>query len=347
MKKITLISLATFLVLLFSTTVGYGQAVPNTFDGSYCPGPGVSGDEYLGTLTTGVISTATGTCNIKQVWAKVDTGLGNIRLGFKIGNSGTALFRLYIDTNNSSSSGLITDTFGGTSIPAGGAEYVLQINSNSGDTKLFQATSTTTISEITNTLGLGGLNGNSTGCVGNDGQFLEFYIPFSSIGFNLCDSSQPGKINIARYAAVAGGNANSNLCSNAALDFSVSLSGTVASNQTICEGGSISALNLTITGGGTNTVTTWEKSTDGVTYIGISGTATLTTYTPGTLTAGTHYFRAQIENLAICTNSFASSPAIITVNTKPAAPTVSKTPPTCSAAGFTTITNYSASNTYT
>ncbi|MDO9594887.1 MAG: hypothetical protein Q7J19_07830, partial [Lutibacter sp.] len=323
--------------MLFSTTVGYGQT-PNTFDGSYCPGPGVSGDEYApstGSYTTGPISSGSGTCDIKQIWAKVDTGGGFLRLGFKIGNSGTALFRLYIDADNDPLSGLLTDTFGGTGIPAGGAEFVLQINSNSGATKLFEATSGSTISEIGLIPGgLAGLNGNSTGCVGNDGQFLEFYIPFESIGFDLCDPNQPGTINIARYAAVSGGSVNSSLCSNNSLNFGVSLSGTVTPNQIICEGENSGLLTLAVSGGGLNTVTTWQSSTDGLNYSNVGGTAF--TYSPGVLSVGTHYFRDQIQNLAICTSTFASSPAIITVN---ALPTLIITNPQAVCGGSVDLTN--------
>jgi gliding motility-associated-like protein len=312
--KITLLLLAFFMFVSNSYSQG-------TFDGDYCPGPGVSGDEYLGQLTTGPLNNSGGTCEISQIWAKVDNLNASLRLAFKIGNAGTALIRLYIDTDNNSTSGLITDASFGSGPAAGGAEYILQINTNSGATKLFQAASSTTVTEINLVPGgLSGLNGDSNGCVGGDKVFVEFYIPFESIGYNPCNTTQPGTINVARYASVSGGSTNSSMCTSQSLNFGVPLSGSVTPNQSICQGTSSSTLTLTINGGINTTIESWQSSTDGVTYSDIFGTAGLYTYTPGILSVGDHYYRARILNTGICINAFYSSAAKITVNAAPTAP---------------------------
>ncbi len=59
-------------------------------------------------------------------------------------------------------------------------------------------------------------------------------------------------------------------------------------------------------------------------------------------TSGIYYIKA--TTIGGC---YDIEPVVVTVNPTPDAPTVSTTAPTCSASGFTSITNYSASNTYT
>jgi hypothetical protein len=54
----------------------------------------------------------------------------------KIGNSGSALFRIYLDTDNNPLTGLNTDSFGGA-LPVDGAEYILEINAKNNSTFRF------------------------------------------------------------------------------------------------------------------------------------------------------------------------------------------------------------------
>ena len=132
MKKTLFFSL--FIVLLGLTNVN-GQS----FDGNYCPQPGEPGDEYgpaSGAFSLAVINPGSGTCAIEQIYALV--GPDDLRLAYKIGNAGTALFRLYVDSDNNPSTGLMMDNFGGKDIVVAGAEFVFQINSNSGSSKLYK-----------------------------------------------------------------------------------------------------------------------------------------------------------------------------------------------------------------
>ena len=129
---LTKLIVSLFVILLANSTKLSGQ---NTYDGNYCPGPGQVGDEY----NTGIVfnqlvnANASSTCEIFKIWAKVDTQNQELRLGLKIGNSGAALFRLYIDTDNNASTGLLQDQFGGT-LAVSGAEYILELNAKSNST---------------------------------------------------------------------------------------------------------------------------------------------------------------------------------------------------------------------
>ena len=139
------------LVILFiflGITTAFAQA--NSADGDYCPGPGDPGDEYGDGLTFIPDMPGSGTCAIAQVWADINIDDGAFKLGFMNGNSGRALFRIYIDSDNDPSTGLLTENgFGGDPFPVAGAEFILQIDSLNGTTTLFQATSSTTYTSVT------------------------------------------------------------------------------------------------------------------------------------------------------------------------------------------------------
>ncbi|WP_411768710.1 HYR domain-containing protein, partial [Winogradskyella sp. A3E31] len=315
----------TLILLVFlGMTNAYAQ-----IDGSYCPGPGDVGDEYAGTQTFSPDAMGTGTCAIQQIWADIDIDNEFLKLGFKIGNSGTALFRVYIDTDNNPTTGLISDTFGGPLVIAG-AEYILQINSNNGNTTLFQATGPNTKIQIPPN-GLIGENGDSNGCFtgnGGDGRFFEFYIPFASINFDLCNQDNPGEINIAQYASVSGGSANSSFCLGETLDFTVELSGSVEEDQEICLGETPDELNVIINGGTNNTIVTWQISTDdGANYTDINNTAGLTSYTPDPsnpqyVAGNDYYYRVEVQNTDVCPTTYFTTPAIITVIDDDEGPTI-------------------------
>ena len=210
------------LFILGRFSSGYGQ----TFDGNYNPWPG----EYDGAFTQVVTPSASTTCQIQQIWAQVITpgGEGAFLLGFKIGNKGAALFRIYVDTDNDPTTGLTTDPQF-ENLPVAGAEYIFQINSNSGETKLFTGNGSTLV-QITDLHGFAGLNGGSD----EDGDFLEFFIPFTSIGYNPCDPS--GSINISQYASVKGGSENSSLCEDGTLSFEIGAGGGVSPDDIVCPG---------------------------------------------------------------------------------------------------------------
>jgi hypothetical protein len=88
------------------STNGYGQE--SGTDGNYCPGPGASGDEYAtGTFFKQIVNSGGGsTFDINTIFAKVNTQTGVLKIGMKIGNSGSALFRIYLDTDNNPLTGL-------------------------------------------------------------------------------------------------------------------------------------------------------------------------------------------------------------------------------------------------
>ena len=112
----------------------------------------------------------------------------------------------------------------------------------------------------------------------------------------------------------------------------VSVGGTVSSNQTICSGSTVAALNLT---GNIGSVTKWQ-SANNVAFIGAVDIAnTTTTLTPTAVTLNT-YYRAVVTNGG-CTPVNSSS-VLITVNPAPVGGTVSGTASVCSGTSPGTLT---------
>ncbi|WP_433778654.1 HYR-like domain-containing protein [Flavobacterium anhuiense] len=335
MKNITLINLnikyVYITLLLIFVTSGYSQ---NTYDGNYCPGPGAVGDEYAtGTVySTVLLANPSSTCNIGTIRAKVDTQNQVLRLGMDIGNGGSALFRLYLDTDNNSSTGLTSDSFGGT-ISVAGAEYILEINSNGSGFTLY--TGNGSVKTQTNVIpaGLAAMAGRAN--CNSGATFLEFNVPFGSLGINICDPNNPGVINVTKLASVSGNSPNSSLCTNTPLTFGIPLKGTVGPNTTICSGASAA---LTITGlNAGSTVIKWQSSVAPFSvWADIANTAGLTAYNTGNLTETTK-FRAIFSNSGLCSGSnIATSEATVTIN----APTV------CSITGNAGPVCLSSSNVY-
>jgi hypothetical protein len=303
----------------------YSQGSPDTLDGYYCPGPGEIDDEYASAFTYTPPGGATGTCAILQVWALVDYGNGSggsVRLGFKNGNSGTALFRIYLDTDNDSSSGLLTDDFGGEIIAVDGAELILQINANNGATSFFEPdpndlSQSTIIPYSGDPLNISGDNGSSDGCSGTDGQFFEFDIALELLGGDLCEDATV--INIGHYASVAGGSPGSNLCISADLDFDINITGVVTPDQTLCEGEAPGLLTLELAGEG-SIVENWEVSENGGTTWIPFANETIYWTPPSNLPVGTYLYRAVLSNEDICPgDTFVTSSATITVYPLPTA----------------------------
>ena len=299
------------LLFFISITNSFAQ---DTFDGKYCPGPGASGDEYAtGKVISQVLrQSPSSTCQIGTIHAKVDTQNQILRLGMNIGNGGAALFRLYLDTDNNPSTGLTSDNFGGTlTIP--GADYILEINSNASTFKLYSGSGSTK-TELTVNNGLAALNGSATGCNSGGGSFLEFNIPFGSIGFNICNTNSPGTINISKLASVSGNSENSSLCENISLTFGIPLKGSVSPDATVCSGTNSTILTATVPSG--STIVKWQSSISPfTTWTDITNTST--TYTATNLTE-TKLFRAVFSNAGLCSGSnIATSEAKITVTAPP------------------------------
>ncbi|SNR29319.1 hypothetical protein, partial [Flavobacterium sp. ov086] len=310
-KNINIKSVLIALLLIFITN-SYSQ---NTYDGDYCPGPGAVGDEYATETVYSklLLASPSSTCQIGTIHAKVDTQNQVLRLGMDIGNGGSALFRLYLDTNNDPLTGLTSDSFGGT-ISVAGAEYILEINSNGSGFTLY--TGNGSVKTQTNVIppGLAAQSGNANCNSGSS--FLEFNIPFGSLGINICDPNNPGIINITKLASVSGNSPNSSQCINTPLTFGIPLKGTVGPSSTICSGASTI---LTVSGlTGSSTVTKWQSTVAPfTTWVDIPSTAGLTTYTTTNLTQTTK-FRVIFSNSGLCSgNDIATTEATVTVNPSP------------------------------
>ncbi len=304
----------TLLFSLLFALIGITNVQGQSFDGDYCPQPGEPGDEYgpaSGAFSITVNSSVSGTCAIEEIHALVFED--RLRLAYKIGNAGTALFRIYVDADNNPSTGLQTDNFGGANVVVAGAEFVFQINSHSGASKLYEFdTASGSLEETTG--GFSGLIGDSDGCdlKKGDGQFLEFNIPFQDINFDPCGVDKPGRIIVAQYAAVAGGSETSNLCSAEPLSLGVELRGDITgSNGTYCVGNN-ETVTLTLTGE-YDEIVRWEyKEGFAGTWMPISNTTPSQTVETSTLNLGDTYFRAIIKS-NVCPNEYISSEEVITL----------------------------------
>ena len=331
LKNISIKGVLIALLLIFITN-GYSQ---DTYDGDYCPGPGAIGDEYAtGTVySTLLVANPSSTCQIGTIHAKVDTQNQVLRLGMDIGNGGSALFRLYLDTNNDPLTGLTSDSFGGT-ISVAGAEYILEINSNGSGFTLYTGNGSVKTQTNVIPVGLAAQSGNAN--CNSGATFLEFNIPFGSLGINICDPNNPGIINITKLASVSGNSPNSSQCINTPLTFGIPLKGIVGPSSTICSGASSA---LTITGLNANsTVSKWQYSVAPFTvWVDIPNTVGLTAYNTDNLTVTTK-FRALFSNSGLCSGSdIATNEATVTVNA----------PTDCSITGTTGPVCLSSSNNYT
>ncbi len=311
-------SIMCLLFVVAGFTYGYSQG--NVFDGNYLPVANAAGDEYADAFTQIVDPGASSTCEIEQIWAKIIKNVLNepvaFQLGFKIGNAGTALFRIYVDTDNNSATGLTTDP--DLNIPVAGAEYIFQINSNSGETILFTGSGSTLTPAPS--AGIAGLNGNFSE---TDKKFIEVNIPFGSIGYNPCNPS--GSINFAQYASVKGGSVTSSVCGSGILSFEVGVGGEVTPDREVCSGSNSGLLTLN---GYVGTIVRWEYSTDGGTvWTPIANTNE--TYTSGALTQTTQ-FRA-VVTVPGCPNvQLLSNHATITVGPGPSVISTPPAPAICS-----------------
>ena len=310
-KKLFTIILLSFFASITNT---YAQ---DAFDGDYCPAPGAPGDEYA----TGIVfsklllASPSSTCQIGTIRAKVNTITQTLRLGMNIGNGGAALFRIYLDIDNSATSGLTSDSFGGPLL-VDGAEFIIEINSNASTFNLYSGNGSTLTPLLINN-GLAAKNGSATGCSAGGGEFLEFNIPFGSIGINICDPLNPGFIKITKLASVSGNSASSSRCINTPLSFGIPLKGAVGPNATVCADINSTALNATgITG--SSTIIRWESSIyPFTTWVPITNTTL--NYTAINLTE-TKKFRAVFSNSGLCSgNEIVTSEATITVNPNPIA----------------------------
>ena len=114
---------------------------------------------------------------------------------------------------------------------------------------------------------------------------------------------------------------SSNGCTGAAITIDVivapnSTPGVVATSQTICYGGDPAAFTVTTAATGLNLTYQWQKSTDSVNYIDISGATNATYNEPGPVNQTTWYRRVVFStvNGTVC-SSFNTTPIVVTVNT--------------------------------
>ena len=107
------------LLTILGTTKGFSQYV---IDGNYDEAEYASGQVIV------LDSTASGTCEVGQIYAAVKDSV--LLLGIHNGNAGSAIFRYYFDTNPNV--GINYEVFGNDTVYINGADKVLQIKANDG-----------------------------------------------------------------------------------------------------------------------------------------------------------------------------------------------------------------------
>ena len=312
-KQTMLTSRTALLVLLMGIfIITTAVTINGQVDGSYIPQTGEMDDEYYNSFTK-YYGPASGTCEIEQVWAKIITdGFGEptaVQLGFYNGNAGTALFRIYIDTDNNPNTGLTLDTDLNPDFAVLGAELVFQINVLNGVYAVYD--------HLLNPVVGSGITGAAGDYIAPDadGKFFEIYIPFDDIAFDICDPS--GVINVAQYIAVSGGSIGSSQCGDDVLSFQIGVGGQVGPHQTICPG---ETPNLMTLAGYEGTIEKWQYSTDYdpanpdlATWTDTNPSNNLPTYTPPDPIYETTYYSALVA-VPGCPETFLPSlPATITV----------------------------------
>jgi hypothetical protein len=347
-KKLFIIIL---LSLFASITNGYAQE--SGTDGNYFPAPDAPNDEYAnGTVFSQIVDlNASSTCEISTIWAKIytdptpNTGGQVLKIGLKIGNSGAALFRVYLNTDNNTATGLTLDQFGGP-LTVAGAEFVLELNAKTNAVyKLYKSNDNgsnndhTTITEIISNCS-SATNGNY---LASDGKFLEFNIPFKCLNIDICDPNTPGVITVSKLASVSGGSTTSSRCIDKPLTFGIPLTGSVnALPSTLCAGnGSV----LTVSGiPETSTVSGWEYN-DGSGWLVVNPASADNPYPTGDLSQTTQ-FRAVITDTSLCTATFRTNTVTVTVNPFPAV-SASNSGPYCLGANISLTATFTPSGTST
>nr|WP_321486649.1 gliding motility-associated C-terminal domain-containing protein [uncultured Draconibacterium sp.] len=328
----------TWLVGLVFLFLGVIQSYAQSIDGNLNPAT-----EYDNGVTQTYITDNGSTCQVDQVWASFDVQSSKVYLLFSVGNGGSALFRLYFDTDNDPLTGLQEDVVGKTIVYTYGADHAIEVNSNDASGYVFyeysldgQTRTTLTTSGIIGASGTSIIDGSNT---------MEFEIPFDAINYDPC-SNLSTFINVGSYASVSGNSINSTWCSAVLLDFTIGAGGEIDGPQTICAGDDVQQLNLighqgTIVGWQANTGTGWPASDTDI----IAGTEGSTTYQPSGLNETTEY-RAVVQiATGLCSEDtyVYAVPAEITVKPTPTA-SVSATPTTVCLSGDKPVVTFTGDN---
>ncbi|MGM8361717.1 PKD-like domain-containing protein, partial [Flavobacterium sp. ARAG 55.4] len=316
-KKIIPIRFLAFLILLFSSTIGYSQVfVP---DGNY------NATEYSGSQIFNIDLTTNSTCEVKQVYTlvKQDINGSYLLLGLNNGNGGQSAFRYYI--NSIPNQGMTSD-YG---VNVAGADIVIQIEANSANSVVVYKWNGSALIENTNS----GVTAAIGDFLPNDGKFIEFKIPLSGTNsvVNICDLSEGGTINFGQYISFKGKSLNSGVCQSKQLDLNIELNGSISGGTNYCAN-TPNQTNLILTGI-FGSVVRWE-SNNGSGWTTVPNSTSLTTLTLNNVNITTNY-RAVIQS-SICNKELITNIETITVESCCTTPVIAnKTASICCGSTFT------------
>ena len=211
-------------ILLFSIFLIFSFfSFAQTYDGDYCPGPGVAGDEYAAAQSVTFTPPNNSTCNVFEIFALLDEstpGSERIVMGFEHGNGGQALFRFFFNTDCDATTGSTMEPLreGQPALAAtGGAEYRVDISANAGAATVYTAgaingdgTANWIVASNTGFNSVGG-NVDTDGTCNGSANFIEVEVPVAPL-FNTCDPNPCGAIELTTVLSNSGNAATSQDC---------------------------------------------------------------------------------------------------------------------------------------
>ena len=289
----------TLIMLVFVATKGFTQYV---IDGNY------DKDEYSSGQVIIMDSTATGTCEVGEIFAVVKDDV--LLIGIQNGNAGNAIFRYYFDTDPDN--GVDYEVFKGETIYVGGADRVLQIQAN--DASSLEVYEWNGSSWVPDGNGITAMVGDYTP---GDKKFIEIMVSLGeSTFYDICDHANNGEIRLATYASFSGGNIHSKPCYSEIVGFSINLKGIVTpETQEYCEGENTETL-FTLSGDW-GKILGWQSSLDSINWSDyILNTTDATEFlSPDNLTETT-YYRAIIQSSVCDVIALESAVGKITIHPK-------------------------------
>lgn len=202
------------------------HANAQVFDGHYCPGPSVAGDEYANAEHASFIPPSSSTCNVFDVYGLLDKstqGDETILLGVVHGNGGQATFRFFINTDCDNATGSLLEPLRQGQAPVtgvSGAEYRVDISANSSGATIYEFTGlnpdgTGIWSDITSTTaGFSAMQGvvDDDGTCNGQSSFIELNNPLAYF-FDPCDNTNNcGSVELTAVLSNAGNSPTSQFC---------------------------------------------------------------------------------------------------------------------------------------
>jgi len=316
------------IALAFSANALHAQL---NFDGNYCPGPGVAGDELAAAMNVSFTPGSSSTCNLFEIYAildKTDINNSEIILGIEHGNGGQALFRFFFNTDCDATTGSLMEPERQNQAAlasVGGADFRVDISGNGGSATVYEIGSvngdgTGNWNDITSsTSGFNALAGvvDTDGTCNGSSSFIELAVPIDLL-FDPCMPTTCGAIELTAALSNAGNSPTSQFCQSESISVAIPINKPPIADFTIpsevCQNfdGSFDPIDLDasatldsdILNNGDALDYVWSSDNTG-SFSNLSGLAVTsmadisTVYTPGAV--GIHTITLQVTDQFGCT----------------------------------------------